>query len=66
MKADGVRIKAMQPDGVAQVVDHLAQLLLGLVGTGDVGPPDGRGRVRFDLGRARARDVLHEHEYADD
>ena len=32
--------------GVAQVVDDLAQLLLGLVGAGDVGPARSAGRSR--------------------
>ena len=51
--------------GVAKIVDDLAQLLLGLVGAGDVRPAD-RGRVLgLDLDRLGLRHVPHQREHSD-
>ena len=49
--------------GVAQVVDDLAQLILGLVGAGDVAPRDRRRGVGLDLLRARPRHEPHQREH---
>ena len=47
--------EAAEAPGVAQVVDDLAQLVLGLVGAGDLVPGDRRRRLRADLLRAGPR-----------
>ena len=50
--------------GITQVVHNLAELVLGLVGAGDVPPGDRRSRVGLDLLGPRARHEAHEHEHA--
>ncbi len=51
--------------GVAQELDHFAQLVLGLLDTGDVGPADRVRALRLDLLRLGARHEpqrVHEHD----
>ena len=50
---------------VAEELDDLAQLVLGLVGAGDVLPAHGARRARLDLLRLRARQVAQGHQEHD-
>ena len=61
-----LRAEIAEALGVAQIVDDLAELLLGLFGAGDVGPRDRRRRVGLDLLRARARHEPHQREHGHD
>ena len=61
-----LRPQRPKPLGVAEVLDHLAQLLLGLIGPGDVRPGDRRRGLGLDLDRLGLRHVAHEREHGHD
>ena len=61
-----LRAELAEAPRVADVVDDLAQLFLGLVRAGDVAPPDRRRRLGLDLDRLRLRHMAHELEHRDD
>jgi hypothetical protein len=61
-----LRAQGAEAHGVTQVLDDLLELLLGLLGTGDLAPADRRRGLRLDLDRFGLRHVAHQREDGDD